>query len=264
MLLGISQFHQKQGVPYNFSKDSELYPNDLSSKLSWQGFKDSTGVPRNKLSDGKYVYFPIAIAQKAIALYENNNVEEFLLLADWFVNSVDRNGGYDCWSSSNKDTITNYSSMAQGQALSVLYRAYKETNEEKYLSTANLVYSCLMNEHNNISIHTKNGIVFDETPKKNRAIILNGWIFTLWGIFDYEKMVTVENKDNSFASLSEFLAEELDNFNCGYWSLYSDDAYISSPFYHNLHIAQLQSMYILTGIDKYKNHAELYISYNNN
>ena len=34
-----------------------------------------------------------------------------------------------------------------------------------------------------------------------------------------------------------------------FWSMYDNSGKIASPFYHNLHIAQMQAMYELTGIE---------------
>ena len=43
------------------------------------------------------------------------------------------------------------------------------------------------------------------------------------------------------------LVNILPQFDCAYWSMYDLDGKITSPFYHNLHIAQMQVMYDLIG-----------------
>jgi len=252
MLLGISKFHQPQRLPSDFTNNSNSYPNDLSAKVHWFGFPDRSGVPLNKLSNGEYMYFPISLAQKAIASYESGDLKVFFLIADWFKLNVDDNGGYDCWSKSGKNTTSNYSSMAQGQVLSVLTRAYKATLDKDYLFIADKVYDCLMNEKNNLALEYKKGaIAFDETPQKKTNVILNGWIFTLWGIKDYEAAKNLDADSRSFQKLSNDLANNLNIYDNGYWSLYSENDYICSPFYHDLHIEQLKAMYILTDIKEF-------------
>ena len=47
----------------------------------------------------------------------------------------------------------------------------------------------------------------------------------------------------------------LPKFNNSYWSMYDNSGKIASPFYHNLHIAQMQAMYELTGIEIFDQYA---------
>lgn len=51
----------------------------------------------------------------------------------------------------------------------------------------------------------------------------------------------------------------LPQFKCSYWSMYSLDGLIASPFYHNLHIAQMQAMYQLTGETIFDEYAKRWI-----
>ena len=46
--------------------------------------------------------------------------------------------------------------------------------------------------------------------------------------------------------------------------MYEDGMRISSPFYHKLHIAQLNIMYELTGKDVYKTYADKFEKYQSN
>lgn len=261
MLSGKSEFHQPQLCPRNLTSDSLFYPNDLSSKLSWDGVPDKNGIPMNRLSDGQYFYFPISLCQKAIALYENNQMVDFLQLTSFIVSLIDENGGLDCWSKSGKGTITNYSSMAQGQVISVLFRAHVLTREDKYVSAAKSAYDCLMNIENSIFYREDGVVFFDETPKPGKDIILNGWIFTLWGILDFNRLVNGHDENYEFLEYSHQLAKVLHRFDNGFWSLYSDGGSIASPFYHDLHIEQLKAMYIITNISEFNEYAEKFSSY---
>ena len=60
------------------------------------------------------------------------------------------------------------------------------------------------------------------------------------------------------------LERRLPDFDIGYWSMYEDGMRICSPFYHKLHIAQLNVMYELTGSDVYKKYADKFEVYQNN
>ena len=48
-----------------------------------------------------------------------------------------------------------------------------------------------------------------------------------------------------------------------YWSKYDDGKRVSSPFYHELHIAQLTAMYDLFGDNIYKEFADKWKRYQN-
>ncbi|MCV5343608.1 hypothetical protein OFC87_42415, partial [Escherichia coli] len=56
------------------------YPSDLTEKTIWNGSVDNEGIILNKLSSGEEIYFPIAIAQKALGHYDlylsNDSIED--------------------------------------------------------------------------------------------------------------------------------------------------------------------------------------------
>ena len=56
----------------------------------------------------------------------------------------------------------------------------------------------------------------------NAPQVLNGWIFSAWGLFDYGKYLndleTVDQWENTIMAI----AKNLPRFDNGFWSLYSD------------------------------------------
>ena len=58
-------------------------------------------------------------------------------------------------------------------------------------------------------------------------------------------------------SLSTII-KTLPTFKNSYWSMYDNSGKIASPFYHNLHIAQMQAMYELTGIEIFNQYANMW------
>ena len=79
-------------------------------------------------------------------------------------------------------------------------------------------------------------------------IVLNGWIFAWFGLYDY----TIATKDcGAYKAATEqserTVAQTLPMFTYSHWSRYDIKDKIASPFYHRLHIAQMQAMYKLTG-----------------
>ena len=88
------------------------------------------------------------------------------------------------------------------------------------------------------------------------SAILNGWIFAWWGLYDY---VLLTNDMGIYKlrlneSLNSLL-NHLPKFSCIYWSYYDLNYKIASPFYHDLHVAQMQAMYELTGIELFSSYA---------
>ena len=91
--------------------------------------------------------------------------------------------------------------------------------------------------------------------------MLNGWIFSLWGLYDYFKYTADEHSGAVLEATLETLKKKLPEFDIGYWSMYEDGKRICSPFYHNLHIAQLSAMYELFGDDIYREYAQKWAGY---
>ena len=92
-----------------------------------------------------------------------------------------------------------------------------------------------------------------------KGMVLNGNIFAWWGLYDY---VATTNDNAKYKQKLEIalrtLIRSLPQFKCSYWSMYSLDRLIASPFYHNLHIAQMQAMYQLTGISIFDEYAKIW------
>ena len=104
-------------------------------------------------------------------------------------------------------------------------------------------------------------LYFYEYPAE--PLILNGWIFSIWGIMDYYKFFEYPDVKKILNQTLDTLEKELPKFDIGYWSRYEDGVRISSPFYHALHIAQLNVMYDLTGKYVYKEYADRFLKYQN-
>lgn len=83
-------------------------------------------------------------------------------------------------------------------------------------------------------------------------------IFVWWGLYDYV-LVTKDPYIEIICQNSLLtLVNTLNTFSNSYWSLYGQSAKIASPFYHNLHIAQMQAMYKLTNEQIFNDYAILW------
>ncbi len=273
MFIGKSQFHKEQGVGEFLSPDSlKGYPSNLIGKTNWQGFIDDNGIIKNKLTSGDLIYFPIAIAQKALGHYDlylmngnDKDKNELLNSCDFLISVMNDKGLIETWHKQERDVINNYSSMTQGQAVSGFSRAFLLTSDDKYMKAALLAAKCLFEEgEEKITVQFKYGLSYSEMPNNSGSIVLNGWIFTLWGLIDLQYIYPSVELSKLIDSALDSLIKSIHLFDNGYWSMYDNKKTICSPFYHRLHINQLKALYIMTGRDELENIISKWQMYENN
>ena len=86
--------------------------------------------------------------------------------------------------------------------------------------------------------------------------ILNGFIWSLWGVLDFWLASANTSAREIFDRGVKTLLRNLSRYDTGYWSLYEQSGHqrsrimpnmLASPFYHRLHVVQLRVMSNLTG-----------------
>ena len=224
----------------------------------------------------------MAIAQYALGhhnLYLNTkrkcHLEVFLSQADWLVESIKGNRfGIPVWLHNfdweYKEILRNpwYSGLAQGIAISVLVRAYKSTKDKKYLDNASQAYIAFEKDIN------KGGVVYwdingspwiEEYILNPPTHILNGFIWALWGVYDYLLFLKENNARILWENCLDTLVRNIEKFDTGYWSLYdlskTSIKNLASPFYHKLHIVQLRVLYRLSKIEIFKEFSDRWEKY---
>lgn len=269
MLLGKSVYHvnQKEGTIYSKTEIRGYY-NDLTEKVSRFG-RDDNRVPTTIVDNGEEVYFSIAIFQYGLGAYDlylksgdNNMLEKAISCADWAVENQQKDGGWCTFAFENSKNP--YSSMAQGEGISLLLRAHISTGEYKYLKAADLAkdFMLLPVDLGGTTRYVGEDIYLYEYT--HEPLILNGWIFSIWGLYDYCCYTKDSETQKILNSTLISLEKKLKDFDIKYWSKYDDGKRICSPFYHKLHIAQLKVMYDLTGEDVYNIYAEKWEKYEKN
>lgn len=270
--------------------NSEFSPNSLgpyymsfSKKAEYAANNDLNGIPLLDYQ-GKIglQYNPIAIAQWGLGNYNlwfssslKLNYLNFIKSADWLVENLEINNcGFKVWMHhfdfEYRDLLVApwYSGLAQGQGISVLVRAFKETGEDKYSNAAKDAIKVF-------SQSTSNGGVNYTDEKGNKWIeeyivnppthILNGFIWGMWGIYDYKLQFKDSDTMTLFDEYKETLLNELDSYDNGFWSLYEHSGtklkMITSLFYHKLHIVQLRIMHRLTDEEYFKQIANKWDGY---
>lgn len=269
MLTGNSISHVDQGMGLTYSVDEiKGYYNNLTEKVTK---RENLGnkVPMSSVDTGETIYFPIEIFQYGLGAYDLyllNNDKEMLVKvkasADWAVDNQQKDGSWVTFTYENPDHP--YSSMAQGEGISLLLRAHLGLNDKKYLSAVKkaIEFMLLPLEQGGTTKYEGNDVYLYECTED--PLILNGWIFSLWGIIDYCKYFDDCDIQDVLNKTLSTLERRLPDFDIGYWSMYEDGMRICSPFYHKLHIAQLNVMYDLTGKQIYKDYADRFLSYQNN
>lgn len=269
MLLGKSAYHVDQGVGLCYdAREVRGYYNNLTEKVTRFGTQGAE-VPRTKVDTGEEIYFSIAIFQYGLGAYDlyliNNDesmLEKVVACADWAVENQQPDGGWITFA--YKSTQQPYSAMAQGEGISLLIRAHIATDKEQYLAAAKKALEFMLRpmDQGGTTQYDGEDVLFYESTRD--PVILNGWIFSLWGVYDYWKYTKDPDTRQVLDKTLDSLKKKLPQFDTRYWSNYQEGGKrICSPFYHKLHIAQLQAMYDLFGDDIYSQYARKWEAYRN-
>jgi len=238
-------------------------------KADYAGPFDSDGVPQldYRGAIGRQ-YNPIAIAQWGLANYnlfcetaDVNCRQKIMRAADWLSSHLEQNShGMWVWNHQfdweYRDTLKApwYSGLAQGQGISLLLRAYAHSKLQKYLEAAQLAFVSLTRPVGQGGVLVEDGeqnLWIEEYLVVPPTHILNGFIWALWGVFDYWLAHRDAQAKEIVDRCVHTMLRNLQRFDIGYWSLYEQSGtwlpMLASPFYHRLHIVQLQVMHKLTG-----------------
>ncbi len=262
-------WHEVPEVNPHFSLDrlGEYYML-FFSKANYSGYYDVQGVPLlNYHGKIGLQYNPIAIAQYGLGNYNlymrNEDLErrsKFLKTAEWLVDNLQQNA-YGVWVWNHhfdweyRQTLKApwYSGLAQGQGISVLVRANAITNQRKYLDFAERAFGSFLyriDDGGVIYVDKDGNIWIEEYIVNPPTHILNGFIWALWGVYDYYLATRNIEAKNLFEQCTHTIIKNIHRYDASFWSLYDLSStkmnMLASPFYHNLHIVQLQVMYTLT------------------
>lgn len=155
-----------------------------------------------------------------------------------------------------------YSGMAQGEALSLFTRLYQETGKQDYKQIADKIFLSFVNlrEDNKpwtVWVDEEGYYWIEEYPAQEPGYALNGFIFGLYGVYDY--YILTKNKsaknvlDGSLTTLKHYLPEFRSK---GEKSFYCLKHKIQSERYHQTHIEQLKMLFKMTGDDFFRQMAD--------
>ncbi|KAL3994132.1 D-glucuronyl C5-epimerase C-terminus family protein [Acanthocheilonema viteae] len=208
------------------------------------------------------------------------HLEHFLIAADWLISNQDEYGG---WSVPVERSIADkrlilpagwHSAMAQGHALSVLTRAYVVTNDTKYMQVAKRALHLFKVDA------AKGGVLnelfghpwFEEYPTTPGTFVLNGFLYSLIGLYDFAQVSNSEDGENDSNTLFsvglESLRIFLPLFDSGSGTFYDlrhlglkTAPNLARWDYHSVHIYLLKWLYIITKDEFFNETANRWASY---
>jgi len=211
----------------------DILPGDIS-KGSPHRF-DENGVIMTKIPyTQEYHYHATAIASYAISNEDSNNIK-------WLVKNIDSEGAYKhrfilpFYENFPTDWI---GGLAQGLAISALVRAGETKTAEKAFKC--LQKCCLYTNKSNYTW-------IEEYPLERPQYILNGFIYALFGVYDLFKITGNKKAKELFDSCIRTLQTHLGEYDLQGWSKYDLESGIpATPFYHNIHVKQLEALHNIT------------------
>ncbi|PLW91933.1 MAG: hypothetical protein C0592_13355 [Marinilabiliales bacterium] len=231
---------------------------------------DDEGIPYY-FGDGNIVYIPVLVIQYALMNYdlfqdtrEESYIQVFFKCVNWLEdNKEDFNGSIVWRSKANKQYNLPdgwISGMYQGQALSVYLRAYQQFDDNKYLKTVTGILK-------SFEIDVKDGgfrrndeqncLWFEEYPTSTPSFVLNGFIYSMFGILDYYRVTKSEEALKLWNSCVETLKKNLHKYDVWYWSVYDQLKKQLVTYYYqkNVHIPLMKIMFQLTDYELFNTFA---------
>ena len=258
----------------------------FAEKADYTGIHDDAGIPlldyRGKIGPQ---YNPIAIAQWGLANFNRyvsardaTAEKKFLSASDWLRDNLERNSAnIPVWQHhfdwDYRDTLRApwYSGLAQGQGISLLLRAAAASGKNDYLDAARSAFESLSRtsaEGGVLFVDEFQDVWIEEYIVTPPTHILNGFIWAVWGVYDYSLTFPTSQARDLFNRCVETLTKNLARYDNGFWSLYEQSGtrlpMVASRFYHQLHIVQLRVMHQLTNLAVFAQTADRWEEYSRN
>jgi len=245
------------------------YYMQFEQKADYPGPFDDHGIPllnyRGRI--GRQ-YNPIAIAQWGLGNYNrfrrHGNVvarKKFVAASDWLCAHLEQNpqgvwvwNHHFDWDYRTPLRAPWYSALAQGQGVSLLLRSHQATQNPNYLEAAKRAFTSFLRpmEEGGVTFTDAEGnLWFEEYIVSPPTHILNGFIWAVWGVYDYFQATKDAAAGKLFEAAVRTLEVNLHRYDLGFWSRYELSGtflpMVASAFYHRLHIVQLRVLHRLTG-----------------
>jgi glycosyltransferase involved in cell wall biosynthesis len=240
------------------------YPVDMSAFLTFlNGTFDAVGAPGSESPAGfhptKAMQYALAHWNQYLATKNEHHRRVFLAQAYWLVEhqvSIGEDAAGWPISSSHPDLYTSgpwVSALTQGSGISVLLRAYQLTLDETFLEVVYRVVRTFERDILDGGIGApigEDGIFFEEVAVYPAAHILGGFIFALFGLYDYVAMIQDPHIETLISRSLATLHSMLNEFDAGFWT-HPDLLHrrLASPSELTLQIILLEALASYSGCD---------------
>ncbi|GFO08552.1 D-glucuronyl c5-epimerase [Plakobranchus ocellatus] len=191
--------------------------------------------------------------------------DQFFYTADWFVRHQDEKGGWPipCPRKLIGTAVLQpgwYSAMGQGQALSVLARAFFMTGHQPYLDAAARglwLFDVDSSQGGVKAVFFDRYVWYEEYPTQPSSFVLNGFIYSLLGVYDFKEVAQGKEKlvaERIYQAGMTSLKAMLMMFDSGVGTLYDLRHVVIGMEpnrarwdYHTTHIELLMQLAIIDG-----------------
>lgn len=266
---GRDYFHLTEKLG-NYFNDGCSYYSDFTGKVNWKGtYIDN--VPALYIpSIDKNILFPSMILQYGLGcidMYFITRDRSFLSKVSnvyvWIIHNIEIDG-YLSNRFKELDSHSNYysdnSAMTEGLALSFLVRVVQHgLIQLDFVDATEMMRKIFQNmvlplEKGGTAIYKGGDTYFCEYCRTDEYVVLNGWIFAIFGLHDYQRYF----KDGASEGYLNGTLDTLEKVIINYilkdkWSYYDNKGRISSVTYQTLHIHLMDALYRLTNRIVFRN-----------
>ena len=208
------------------------------------------------------------------------HMEQFYDAANWLVKHQDSRGGWPIQVA--RKVVTGvlelppgwYSAMGQGQAMSVLVRAYLDSKQERYIKAAVEALKLFEIDSTQGGVRAKfMGVMdwYEEYPTTPSIFVLNGFIYSLMGLYDLKETTTGKDQETAeriYDSGMKSLKAMIGMYDTGVGTLY-DLRHITTDIepnrarwdYHTTHINQLMQLMVIDDDPIFKTTVKRWLGY---
>ncbi|MEK7403982.1 MAG: D-glucuronyl C5-epimerase family protein [Acidobacteriota bacterium] len=262
--------------------DGKSYFTDFRCRAQWHGaYRDNVPVLYMP-SLSRTLFFPMTIMQYGLGsidrYFETGQtvyLEKVRHVTRWLFANCNENGYLDNLfrdinSNPRIEYYSNNSAMTQGHAISFLVRVTQQrllpdlADEAARLAVRLSRNLMLPVDQGGASLYRGRRVYLCEYCRKDDYVILNGWIFALFGLYDYCGAFPGSEADAHLGATLDTLCEEIERFvRPDNWSYYDNQRRFSSPTYQLTHISQCEAMFRLTNRSVFRAvHDRLVLGYN--